>query len=527
MLQLFKNISGLNLNRSKSEILQIGVPLTSNYTLFHLKWKKERIYALGTWFYKDHQLAINQTYENRLQILKDTINTWKRRNLTWIGKITVIKSICIAKLNYAITNIETPRWFTDQTKKLIESFLWDCKPPRVKTKVMYNSYEQGGLRLTNLECYIHAQKINWIKHLLYDENTVPAQYVASFIEMEMINFLKCNIDSDDISVNIPEFYREILHAWFCLKKEPETAQEIQRTVIWKNKYIKIGNKSLFYRELYDTGLVFINDILDHNGLFISHEALVQKYGNKFTEYDFICLKDAIPKSWRKILRSSRLINIEPRNETLFFDLNNGSKPIMLLKSKQVYWFLNNKCIKAPSCIQAWSKKYNIEFSENEWKKIFCLTKSITVNTKLQEFQFKIIHRVYASSSYVSNFDKTVSKNCILCGEINNIQHFFAECVNVRTFWQELKIWLRNNEQKDISINTNNIIFGIYKESNYQANFYILHAKWYIHLQRESMRPIRLTTFLNYFKTVLIVEQQLSCNLKTNSEFRKIWGNLEI
>ena len=135
--------------------------------------------------------------------------------------------------------------------------------------------------------------------------------------------------------------------------------------------------------------------------------------------------------------------------------------------------------------------------------------------------------MYASSSYVSNFDKTVSKNCILCGEINNIQHFFAECVNVRTFWQELKIWLRNNEQKDISINTNNIIFGIYKESNYQANFYILHAKWYIHLQRESMRPICLTTFLNYFKTVLIVEQQISCNLKTNSEFRKIWGNLEI
>ena len=98
----------------------------------------------------------------------------------------------------------------------------------------------------------------------------------------------------------------------------------------ENIYIKIGNKSLFHRELYNSGLVFINDILDYNGLFISHEAIVQKYGNKLTEYDYICLKDAIPKSWRKMLQSSRLINIEPQNETFFFDLNNGSKPIMLL-----------------------------------------------------------------------------------------------------------------------------------------------------------------------------------------------------
>ena len=444
-----------------------------------------------------------------------------------MGKITVIKSICIAKLNYAITNLETPGWFIVRTKNLIESFLWNGKPPRVKNKVMYNSYEQGGLRLTNLECYIQAQKMNWIKRLLHDENTVPAQYVSSFIEMKMIDFLKCNIDSNEISLNIPEFYREVLHAWFCLKKEPKTVQDIQRTVIWKNKFIKIGNKSLFHRKLYESGLVFINDILDQNGFFISYDALVEMYGNRLTEYDYICLKDAIPKRWRKMLQSSRLIYIEPKNETLYFEVKNGLKPIMLLKSKQVYWFLNDESIVAPSCIQAWSKKYNIEFSETEWKKIFILTRSITVNTKLQEFQFKIIHRVYASSSYVYNFDKTVSKNCILCGEINNIQHFFAECVNVRPFWLELTTWLCNTEEKDITINTMNIIFGMLKESNYRINFYILHAKWFIHLQRESNRPICFNTFLAYFRSVIMVEQQISCNLKTNNEFRKFWGNLEI
>ena len=42
MLHIFRSISGLKLNESKTEILQIGVPLTSNYTLLNLKWKKEK-----------------------------------------------------------------------------------------------------------------------------------------------------------------------------------------------------------------------------------------------------------------------------------------------------------------------------------------------------------------------------------------------------------------------------------------------------------------------------------------------------
>jgi len=47
MLEMFRNISGLKLNENKTEILQIGKPLTSTYNLYQLKWRKERIYALG------------------------------------------------------------------------------------------------------------------------------------------------------------------------------------------------------------------------------------------------------------------------------------------------------------------------------------------------------------------------------------------------------------------------------------------------------------------------------------------------
>ena len=50
VLENFRKTSGLNLNKSKTEILQLGVPLTSNYTLLNLKGEEENIYALGSWF---------------------------------------------------------------------------------------------------------------------------------------------------------------------------------------------------------------------------------------------------------------------------------------------------------------------------------------------------------------------------------------------------------------------------------------------------------------------------------------------
>jgi len=88
--------------------MQIGIPLTLSETLFRLKWEKEKIYALGSWFYKDYNASIMHTYTNRLNKVTLLLNTWRRRNLTWIGKITVLNTLCILSLNYAMTTVENP-----------------------------------------------------------------------------------------------------------------------------------------------------------------------------------------------------------------------------------------------------------------------------------------------------------------------------------------------------------------------------------------------------------------------------------
>jgi len=522
MLKIFRSISGLKLNETKTEILQIGTPLTSNYSLFDLKWKKERIYSLGTWFYKDMNKSIIETYECRLNLVRNTLNSWRHRNLTWIGKITVIKTLCIAKINYAISSMETPQWFIDQINVLFEDFLWNGKPPRVKKEVMYNDYEYGGLRMTCLQHYISAQKVNWIKQLITNDNIIPNQYISLFLKINLTDFLKCTFDEKVLPKTIPNFYKEIFVAWFMLKNNPVTPGDIQREVIWYNKFIKIDNKSIFIERLYKNGLIYVNDILDAAGHFLDYNSLIEKFGNHISQFMYTCVKHAIPSTWRKLLTARPLMVINPKAEGIFYKSKSSLIPVKLLQSKQVYWALNTVKVAKPTCVRTWFEKYLIEFSDCQWKTIFRLAKFTTANTKLVEFQFKIIHRVYATDSYVANFDATVNKMCAQCKVSNNIPHLFVDCMKVTDFWTQFKLWISIIEGHNIKLSSSNIIFGILNNAAYRQNFCILQAKWFIHLHKTDYL-INFNQFLLYFTGVLCVERQLAVNLKRENEFDKIFN----
>ena len=44
------------------------------------------------------------------------------------------------------------------------------KPDKIKRNILYNSYEKGGLKMTDYESFCHALKISWIKRLKDDNN---------------------------------------------------------------------------------------------------------------------------------------------------------------------------------------------------------------------------------------------------------------------------------------------------------------------------------------------------------------------
>ena len=135
-------------------------------------------------------------------------------------------------------------------------------------------------------------------------------------------------------------------------------------------------------------------------------------------------------------------------------------------------------------------------------------------------QFKIIHRIYATPSYVSNFDMNVNKTCAHCESVNNLAHVFAECIKVKLFWICFEAWLNNIENVQIKLTTSDIIFGLHKKFDFLYNFCILHAKWWIHLNREEDQLVNFYHFKIYLKKTINIEKQIALNKSTLCVFNK-------
>ena len=102
---------------------------------------------------------------------------------------------------------------------------------------------------------------------------------------------------------------------------------------------------------------------------------------------------------------------------------------------------------------------------------------------------------------------------------NNIPHLFVDCSKIKLFWIGVQDRLSNLNEPVQVLSTVDIIFGIPKCSAFAFNFVILHAKWFIHLQRkEDIVDIR--KFWLYIKNVLIVEKEIAVSRKNLVFFNK-------
>ena len=110
-LEIFSTLSGLRMNTEKTQIVWIGKRKHCKEKLNVTKglvWGKDTFNLLGIKFSVDFDLVINLNYEPILDDVNKSLNIWKKRFLTPLGKITVIKTLILSKLNHLFMSIPNP-----------------------------------------------------------------------------------------------------------------------------------------------------------------------------------------------------------------------------------------------------------------------------------------------------------------------------------------------------------------------------------------------------------------------------------
>ena len=132
VLNEFKELSGLEINTTKTEAMWLGEWKDRTDEPFGFKWPKEPINALGVSFSYNQECANRLNFGEKIFNLEKTLNTWQRRNLTLYEKINIVKTLGISKLIYSASVLPVPDHYIQEINKFIFNFIWAGKPPKIK-----------------------------------------------------------------------------------------------------------------------------------------------------------------------------------------------------------------------------------------------------------------------------------------------------------------------------------------------------------------------------------------------------------
>ena len=187
-IEIFSQSSGCRLNVSKSEAIWIGSKKGTQLYPFSdkgLKWNKSTFKTLGIHFSLNTKQLYDLNHMIKLKSIENTLNCWRARNLSLVGKICVIKTLLLPQLLYffSVLCIKLPNKIFRQLNTILFKFIWNGGNDRVKRQFMCNDYSFGGLQMIDPYTFSMAQKMSWVK-LLLDDNY---ESLWKSIEMSTLN----------------------------------------------------------------------------------------------------------------------------------------------------------------------------------------------------------------------------------------------------------------------------------------------------------------------------------------------------
>ena len=102
----------------------------------------------------------------------------------------------------------------------------------------------------------------------------------------------------------------------------------------------------------------------------------------------------------------------------------------------------------------------IRLDENVWKKNFTSLKNICKETKLKEFQLKLIHRIVVTKKELRRYGIKADDECLYCGEKDSIEHTFLYCQFIKIFVNKVIDWFNAVNNSKFAPTIEEQLFGV-------------------------------------------------------------------
>ena len=506
VLKLYADISGLCINMEKTKLIWIGSQKNSEVKFceeFNLCWDNSEFTVLGVKFPKDLKTVTELNYSSKIEEMKRLISNWSKRILTPLGRITVIKSLALSKINHLILSLPKP---SEKVKKEIQNmfydYLWNKGPDKIKRSLVIQNYENGGLKMIDLGSFISSLRLTWFRRML----TTPNKYFTNTLDRYPL-ILEClkygsqfiterklhNIDNNFLKNKLTTFKT------FIDLVKPRNFNELMNISLWGNKNIKVGGTSVFYKTWIDNGIIPIRDLTKTNGQLLSYEEFRRKYVLQTNFLEFHGLIGSV-RDYINVFNFHDILElgdcpIQPLPITYILKDKKGCRNICKL-------YLDNKM--PTITFEKWGTELNLgpNFC---WKRLFTLPFTLVKDTNLRWFQFRILHRILGTNSLLCKMGLKNDNKCSFCSrEKETITHLFWDCQYAQDFWDTVKLLLVDNcGLEHVTLNECDILFGNPK-SDEVLNKILLWGKKHIFRSKCEGKLPSFNTFQRLHRNMMSV-----------------------
>ena len=268
--------------------------------------------------------------------------------------------------------------------------------------------------------------------------------------------------------------------------------------------------------------------MDTEGNFLNHQQLQTKYNIICNFLQCLQIRQSIPTYWRQIIYDnpeSGTSLTEPFVSLRITPNKTNIVPISKTTTKQIYLVYVRSKYQLPRCVQKWQQIYT---DLNEWQDIFTRSFSTSWETKIQSFQYKIIHNIINNNKKLFDWRIKDSPACDYCTNAeDNSPHYFVKCPNVNRFWTSFFQWWNLHVGDQFHYpdypNEKEILFGVplSDDNSIVLNFCIIYGKFYIYKQRLfGGNLLSLDTFLAILRFQLQIEEKIHISNDRPDNFDK-------
>ena len=445
-IQAFSKFSLLNVNSLKSEIAWIGSERHNQSKVGPFQWvnlNENAIKILGINFTYNPELAVKLNFENKVTQFGTLLNLWKSRNLTIYGRCQVLKSLAMPKLFYICNVMVPPKHVILNVKRKILEFIWNTKRPKVKYQILTKDYDNGGIKLPDIELRLQTQRVLWAKRLLTGNDNIfkliPRLYLKSIGGLKHITY---NFDIGILPKKLPIFYKLIFEAWAQFSNhKPLCLEEVKMQPLWCNRYIATNKKSFFNKYLANNGINFISDVWnEHSGKVHKLREIIPEHSELYhRQYiNWLQIVNCIPKEWFSLSNSG---NVLKERITSLVLTNNGPIKFDKITSKLAYTILSdqtNQDVKSSSEYKLMKKYPGLD-----WKSVCKAIYATCIDTYSRQLQFKIVHNFLTVNNLLYKWKLKETNLCSYCNvEPETLIHIFCHCHVTKTFYCRINDYLR-------------------------------------------------------------------------------------